>query len=100
MTETYGTVLETDEAVQKYGHTALRLHVAHCKFNSIELEWASVKGYFARHNTWYTLQVQQLTIVGFARSIAHMWRNVSRHVVKVEEDLMVRIGSCRVSLVK
>lgn len=69
------------------------LPVAHCELNPIELAWASVKGYIARHNTQYTLQeVQRLTPEGFAHTTADMWRNFCRHVVKVEEDYMAKDG--------
>ncbi len=35
----------TDEAIHEHGHRVLRLPVAHCELNPIELAWASVKGY-------------------------------------------------------
>ena len=46
----------TDEAAHKHGYTVLCLLVAHCKLNPIELAWASVKGYVAKHNIKYNLQ--------------------------------------------
>ena len=83
----------TDKAAHEHGHTVLRLPVAHCELNPIELAWASVKAYIARHNTRYTLQeVQRLTPEGFKHNTADMWRNFYRHVVKVEEDYMVKDG--------
>ena len=41
----------SDKAAHEHGHTVLRLPVAHCELNPIELAWASVKAYIARHNT-------------------------------------------------
>ena len=83
----------TDKAAHEHGHTVLRLPVAHCELNPIELAWASVKAYIARHNTRYTLQeVQRLTPEGFKHTTADMWRNFYRNVVKVEEDYMVKDG--------
>ena len=83
----------TDKAAHEHGHTVLCLPVAHCELNPIELAWASVKAYIARHNTRYTLQeVQRLTPEGFKHTTADMWRNFYRHVVKVEEDYMVKDG--------
>ena len=71
----------------------LRLPVADCELNPIELAWASVKAYIVRHNTRYTLQeVERLTPEGFKHTTADMWRNIYRHVVKVEEDYMVKDG--------
>ena len=46
----------TEEAIHEHGHTVLRLPVAHCELNPIELAWASVKGYVAKHNKDYNLQ--------------------------------------------
>ena len=37
----------TDEVIYEHRHTVLRLPVAHCELNPIELAWASVKGYVA-----------------------------------------------------
>ena len=83
----------TDKAAHEHGHTVLRLPVAHCELNPIELAWASVKAYIAQHNTRYTLQeVQRLTPEGFKHTTVDMWRNFYRCVVKVEEDYMVKDG--------
>ena len=83
----------TDKAAHEHGHTVLRLPVAHCELNPIELAWAAVKGYIARHNTRYTLQeVQQLTPEGFAHTTTDMWRNFCKHVMKVEKDYMEKDG--------
>ena len=44
----------------------LRLPVAHCELNPIELAWASVKGYVAKHNKKHNLtEIEQLTPKGF-----------------------------------
>ena len=84
----------TDKAAHKHGHTVLRLPVAHCELNPIELAWASLKAYITRHNTWYTLQeVQRLTPEGFKHTTVDIWRNFYRHVVKLEEDYMVKVGT-------
>ena len=37
------------------GHTVLRLPVAHCELNPIELAWTSIKGYIAKHNKIHNL---------------------------------------------
>ena len=37
----------TDKAAHKHGHTVLRLPVAYCELNPIELVWASMKAYIA-----------------------------------------------------
>ena len=45
----------TDKAAHEHGHTVLRLPVAHCELNPIELAWASVKAYIhdITHGTHY-----------------------------------------------
>ena len=56
----------TDETAQTHGHTVLRLPVAHCEFYPIELAWASVKGYVAKHNKTYNLtEIEWLKRDGF-----------------------------------
>ena len=91
----------TDKASHEHGHTVLRLPMdIQCyaflwptELNPIELAWASVKAYIVRHNTRYTLQeVERLTPEGFKHTTADMWRNFYRHVVKVEENYMIKDG--------
>ena len=85
----------TDEAAQKHGHTVLRLPVAHCELNPIELAWASVKGYVAKHNQEFSLrEVERLTPEGFAHTTVDMWRGFCRHVVDVENRYIEKDGIC------
>lgn len=42
---------EIDELALEYGHRVLRIPPYHCQYNAIELIWAQIKGYAARHNT-------------------------------------------------
>ena len=49
----------TDEAAYTHGQTILRLLVAHCEINPIQLAWASVKGYIAKHNKTHNLPVME-----------------------------------------
>ena len=75
----------TDEVAQKHGHTVLRLPIAHCELNPIELAWASVKGYVAKQNKDFNLkEIERLTPQGFEHTTTDMWRNFCRHVVDVE----------------
>ena len=83
----------TDEAARDKGHTVLRLPVAHCKLNPIELAWASVKGYMARHNKHYNMtEIQRLTPQGFTHTTTDMWRGFCRHVVDVENNYFEKDG--------
>ena len=83
----------TDEAARDKGHTVLHLPVAHCELNPIELAWASVKGYVARHNKKYNMtEIQRLTPEGFTHTTTDMWRGFCRHVVDVENDYFEKDG--------
>ena len=85
----------TDDAAHQHGHghTVLRLPVAHCKLNPIELAWASVKGYVAKHNKTFTFkEIQQLTPDGITHTTTDMWRAFCRHVVDIENDFFDKDG--------
>ena len=49
------TVYRTDVIDEAEGHSVLRLPIAHCELNPIELIWAQVKGYAARNNKNFTM---------------------------------------------
>ena len=83
----------TDKLANEYGHNILRLPVGHCGLNLIELAWALVKGYLAKHNTHYNLtHVQQLVPEGFKHTTVDMWKNVCRHVEDVEKKYIEKDG--------
>ena len=42
------------------GHEVVRLPVAHCEMNPIEMAWNQVKGYARKHNKKYILEVKCL----------------------------------------
>ena len=51
----------------------LCLAVAHCELNPIELAWASVKGYVAKHNEDYNFwEVERLVPDGFEHTTAEV----------------------------
>ena len=78
----------TNEATRLHGRniTVLRLPVAHCELNAIELAWAWVKRYVAEHNQKFTLtEVQRLTSEAFDKMPSDMWGSFCKHVLKVEE---------------
>ena len=83
----------TDEAAHRQGHTVLRLPVAHCELNPIELAWASVKSYVAKHNTKFSLKdIEQLTADGFTHTTTALWRGFCRHVVDIENNYFEKDG--------
>ena len=83
----------TNEAAQQHGHRVLRLPVAHCELNPIELAWASVKGYVAKHKKKHNLtEIEHLTPKGFEHTTTDMWRQFCRRVVDIENKYFDRDG--------
>lgn len=87
------------DLIDEAGHRVLRLPVAHCELNPIELAWASVKGYVAKHNKNYNLKViERLTTDGFEHSTKEMWENFCRHVTMWKMSIMRRMGYWKMQL--
>ncbi len=83
----------TDEIAEEKGHSVLRLPVAHCELNPIELAWASVKGFVARSNQLHTLaEVEELTPAGFAHTTPANWESFCEHVRELEKEYYERDG--------
>ena len=83
----------TDETIHEHGHLVLRLPVAHCELNPIELAWATVKGYVAKENKRYNLtEITRLTHEGFRQATPDTWRHYCRHVVDIENDYILKDG--------
>ena len=58
-----------------------------CELNPIELAWASVKGYVAKHDKTHNLPgIEQLTPDRVIYTTTDMWRIFCRHVVDIEND--------------
>ena len=68
----------------------LRLPIAHCELNTIELAWASVKGYVAKHNKDFKLK--DIERLGFEHTTTDMWGNFCRHVIDVENRYIEQDG--------
>ncbi|CAH2010038.1 unnamed protein product [Acanthoscelides obtectus] len=78
----------TDEMARQCGVTVLRLPPYHCELNPIELIWAQVKGYIARHNTTFKLpDVKVLLETSIQLVTPEAWQNAIRHVVKEETKM-------------
>ena len=57
----------TDVEAEAHGHECVRLPVAHCELNPIELAWANVKEYVRKHNKQFTMaEVERLTPTGIS----------------------------------
>jgi transposase len=74
------TRYEVDEIAKTHGHRVVRLPPYHCHFNSIELIWAQVKGYVAKHNKKFTVaEVVQLTEEAIQKVTESDWKKVVDH---------------------
>lgn len=74
-----------DELAKKHKVNVLRLPPYHCELNPIELIWADIKGFVARHNTSYKFQdVQKLLQNGIKNITPEKWKNCVEHVIKEE----------------
>ena len=70
------------------GHEVVRLSVAHCELNPIEMAWAQqVKGYVRDHNCRFTLtEVERIVNEGFGCVIPERWKKLVDHVQRKVED--------------
>ena len=69
------------------GHEVVRLPVAHCELNPIEMAWAQVKGYVRDNNHKFTLtEVERLVNEGFSCVTPERWKKLVNHVQQKIED--------------
>ncbi|OXA46169.1 hypothetical protein Fcan01_18959 [Folsomia candida] len=69
----------------------LWLPPAHCEFNPIELIWAIVKGYIAKHNPGNNLNgIYELSKKAVSNITPEMWRNCVHHSIKYEDKMWER----------
>ena len=69
------------------GHKVVRLPVAHCTLNPIELAWAQVKGHIKLNTKKFNLnEVELLAWEGFATVTADHWKKPVMHVLEKVED--------------
>ena len=71
----------------KAGQEVLRLPVAHCTLNPIELAWAQVKGHIKAHTREFNLtEVERLVWEGFEVVTPERWASLVKHVREKVED--------------
>ena len=76
-----------DEMGLAAGHEVVRLPVAHCTLNPIELAWAQVKGHIKANNRAFTLsKVEHLAWEGFEVVTRGKWADLVTHVRDEVED--------------
>ena len=83
-----------DELASQAGHEVVRLPVAHCELNPIEMAWAQVKHYNKTHTTQFTLtEMERLTHEAFQVVTPERWSSLVAHVeVKVEDHYWASDG--------
>ena len=87
------TLYKTDKIAKKYGHEVVRLPVAHCELNPIELAWAVVKDYCRKNNQLFTLKgIKDLIPNGLLQATPEMWKRFCDHVEKVEDEYWEKDG--------
>ena len=68
------------------GHEVVRLSVAHCELNPIEMAWAWVKQYIRGHHQNFTLaEVERLIHEEFEWVTPELWKQLLSHVEKRTE---------------
>ena len=81
------TVYKLEKAAEDAGHKVLWLPPKHCDLNPIELIWAQVKDWVAKHNTTYKMaDVKALTEQAFTTITPDAWRKACLHCEKVEAE--------------
>ena len=74
-----------ENILKEYGHDCLRLPAYHADLNSIELIWATMKGYIARRNVSFKMtDVLQLSQYAIAAVTENDWVSGCRHVEEVK----------------
>ncbi|XP_067141996.1 uncharacterized protein [Centruroides vittatus] len=77
-----------DEMAKEIGVDVLRLPPYHCNLNPIELIWADMKGYIARHNTTFKLSdVRILMNKAIEQITEERWRKCIEHIEKEEQRM-------------
>ena len=75
-----------DSLARHTGHTVLRLPVAHCELNPIELVWAQVKDFARKRNKTFRLaDVEKLVPAAFEEVTPEHWKRCCEHAIKEEE---------------
>ena len=82
----------SDEMALAASHEVVRLPVAHCVLNPIELAWLQVKGYVKANNRRFNLdEVKRLAKEGFEVVTPERWTSLVKHVRDKVEDHYWRV---------
>ena len=81
------TKYTVDEMAKAAGCEVVRLPVAHCTLNPIELAWVQVKGHIKSNARAFNLaEVERLAWEGFDVVTPERWADLVRHVQEKVED--------------
>ena len=87
------SVYLTDVEAEARGHEVIRLPVAHCELNPIELAWAHVKEHVRTKNKQYTMaEIEQLTPAGISAVTPDLWKKYVEHVRIIEDKYFEQDG--------
>ena len=76
-----------DDEAKQAGHEVVRLPVAHCELNPIEMAWSQMKHYIKTHNLKFTLsEMERLTHIAFTAVTPDRWKSLLAHVKEKVED--------------
>ena len=74
-------IYAVDEMARDAGHEVVRLPVAHCTLNPIEMAWAQVKGHIKTNTREFNLtEVKRLAQEGFEVVTSERWASLVKHV--------------------
>ena len=79
----------------------MRLPVAHCELNPIEMAWSQVKHFIRTHNTKFTLtEMERLTHCAFEEVTPARWKSLIAHVQEKVEDHYWEVDGLQMELVE
>ena len=76
-----------DDMAKQTGHEVVRLPVAHCELNPIEMAWSQMKHFIQSHNENFTLtEMERLTYLAFDEVTPERWKSLIAHIREKVED--------------
>lgn len=89
-----------DYVAKQAGHEVVRLPVAHCELNPIEMAWSQMKDYIKKNNFKFTLtEMERLTHLAFDAVTPDRWKSLIAHVKEKVEDHYWEVDGLQMELV-
>ncbi len=90
-----------DHLAKSAGHEVVRLPVAHCELNPIEMAWAQMKNYIKKNNIKFTLsEIERLTHTAFTVVTPNRWKSLITHVQQKVENHYWEVDGLQQELVE